>query len=222
MEYQILAQPTYSALEVTLHPGDSIVAEAGAMAWMSDNIKTTTSTRGGIFSGLKRAVLGGESFFQNTYTAEDGPGLVGLVPGCPGDIAVQQLNNGELMMERGAYLASNEGVTVDSKWQGFGGLFKEGLFALRVTGTGLVFFCSYGRIEEIQVHGDYLVDNGYAVAWEPTLEYRVSRARKIRSFLFSDQLLMRFTGHGRLWVQSRTPQTLANWVFPFRPAQSSG
>lgn len=222
MHYEILAQPTYALLEVHLNPNDKIVAEAGAMAWMSDTIKTETTTRGGFFSGLKRAVLGGESFFQNTYSAEDGPGVVGLAPGCPGDIVPFQLNGGELFMERGAFLASTEDVKVDSKWQGFSGLFKEGLFALRVAGTGLVFFSSYGRIEEIDVQGEYLVDNGYAVAWEPGLQYKLTKARKIRSFLFSDQLLMRYTGYGKLWVQSRTPHGLANWINPFRPAQSSG
>ncbi len=220
MRHELLARPTYTALEVHLDPGESIVAEAGAMAWMSENVRTETTTRGGFFAGLKRAVLGGESFFQNTYTAEDGPGLIGLVPGCPGDIVAHRLE-GELFMERGAYLASDTTVTVDSKWQGFGGLFKEGLFALRVSGRGTVFFSAYGRIEEVQVEGDYIVDNGYAVAWDPTLEYHLSKARKIRSFLFSDQLLMRFSGRGRLWVQSRTPQTLANWINPFRRATSS-
>jgi uncharacterized protein (TIGR00266 family) len=221
LQYEILTQPTYALLEVHLNPGDSVVAEAGAMAWMSANVKTQTTTRGGLLKGLKRAVLGGESFFQNTYTVEDEPGTVGLAPGCPGDIVAYELSGGELFMERGAYLASDATVTVDSKWQGFSGLFKEGLFALRVTGRGTVFFCSYGRIEEINVQGEYLVDNGFAVAWEPSLQYRITKAKKIRSFLFSDQLLMRFSGHGRLWVQSRTPHSLANWINPFRPAQSS-
>jgi uncharacterized protein (TIGR00266 family) len=111
-------------------------------------------------------------------------------------------------------------VQCDSKWQGFSGWFKEGLFALRCTGTGMLFFNSYGRIQEVQVNGEYVVDNGYAVAWEPTLQHKLTKARKIRSFLFSDQLLMKFLGHGRLWVQSRSPRSLANWAHPFRPVQS--
>ena len=64
--------------------------------------------------------------------------------------------------------------------------------------------------------GSYIVDNGHAVAWEPTLRYEITRGRSIRSFLFSDQLLLRFRGRGRLWVQSRNPQVLANWVHPYR------
>ncbi len=87
---------------------------------------------------------------------------------------------------------------------------------LRASGSGMLFFTGYGDIEEIELDGDYIVDNGHAVAWEANLRYSLTRARRIRSFLFSDQLLMRFSGTGKLWVQSRTPRSLANWVYPFR------
>lgn len=220
MKYEILSKPTWSLVEVNLEAGESVVAEAGAMTWMTSNIQTSTSTRGGFFSGLKRAVLAGETFFQNTYTAEGGPGMVGLAAGSSGDTVALDLDDGELILERGAYLASDEGITCDSKWQGLRGFFNEGLFALRVTGTGTLFFSSYGAIQEIYVQGEYIVDNGYAVAWEPSLEFQLTKARKIRSFLFSDQILLRFSGEGRLWVQSRSPQSLANWAFPFRPVES--
>jgi uncharacterized protein (TIGR00266 family) len=220
MQYDILSRPSFSILEVTLEPGEKIVAEAGAMAWMEGPVKTETSTRGGLLKGLKRSLLSGESFFQNTYSAEGGTAKVSLAPGAAGDIIPHQLQGGELFLERGAYLASTEGVQCDSKFQGLKGLFNEGLFILRVTGQGLLFFNGYGAIEEVQVDGQYTVDNGYAVAWEPTLQYRLTRARKIRSFLFSDQLLLGFSGTGRVWVQSRSPVSLADWVYPFRPAKS--
>jgi len=74
-------------------------------------------------------------------------------------------------------------------------------------------------LEEIQVDGQYVVDNGFAVAWEPTLQYRITHSKRIRSFLFSDQLLLNFEGRGSLWVQSRSPRSLASWVYPFRAVQ---
>lgn len=220
MQYDILCQPTFSLVEVTLEPGEKIIAEAGAMAWTEGPVRTETSTRGGVLKGLKRAVLAGESFFQNTYIAETGTAKVGLAPSVAGDIVPYELADGELFLEKGAYLASTEGVHCDSKFQGLKGLFSEGLFALRVTGSGMLFFGAYGSVQEIQVDGEYTVDNGFAVAWEPTLQYRVTKARKIRSFLFSDQLLLNFSGTGKLWVQARSPVALANWVHPFRPEKS--
>ena len=123
-------------------------------------------------------------------------------------------------LEKGAYLASSEGVSCDSKWDGLRGFFNEGMFVLRVTGTGTLFFHAYGDIYPIDVSDEYVVDNGYAVAWEPTLNYQLTRSRKIRSFLFADQLLLRFSGSGRIWLQSRSPRAMANWVHPFRRVQS--
>lgn len=216
MEHTIQFQPSYSVLELHLQPDEEVVAEAGAMVWMSDNLELTTSARGGALSGLKRAVLTGESFFQNTFKAQRGPGLLGLAPGQPGDIVAHDLDDDELLLEKGAYLASTAGLATNADFQGLRGLFNEGLFVLRVSGTGTLYFNGYGDIEEVEVDGTYIVDNGHAVAWEPALDYELTRAASIRSFLFSDQILMRFSGQGKLWVQSRNPRTLADWVYPFR------
>lgn len=216
MEHTIQMQPSYSVLELTLEPEEEVVAEAGAMVWMSDNLELKTSARGGALSGLKRAVLTGESFFQNTFKASGGLGLLGLAPGQPGDIVAHDLADSELLLEKGAYLASTPGLETNSNFQGFRGLFNEGLFVLGVSGTGTLYFNGYGDIEEVEVDGTYIVDNGHAVAWEPTLDYELTRAPKVRAFLFADQILLRFSGQGKLWVQSRNPRTLADWVYPFR------
>ena len=221
MDYTIDSRPSYSLLEVTLAPGEQLVTEAGAMAWMDSNMDVETSVRGGLMSGVKRAIGGGESFFQNTYTAQGSPGVIGLAPGQPGDIFSYEMEGGELLLERGAYLASTSDIETNSDFQGLRGLFNEGLFILRVSGSGLLFFNAYGDIQEIEVDGSYVVDNGHAVAWEPSLDYRLTRAGRIRSFLFSDQIIMEFSGHGRLWVQSRNPRSLANWISPFRRVESS-
>ena len=221
MDFEIHSQPSYSLLEVTLGPGEQLVTESGAMAWMTDNMRAETSVRGGIMSGLSRSFLGGESFFQNTYEAESAPGTIGLTQGQPGDILAYEMDGEELLLEKGAYLASSPGVTTNSDFQGLRGLFNEGMFILRVSGNGTLFFSAYGDIQEIEIDGGYIVDNGHAVAWDSSLDYRLTKAAKIRSFLFSDQIIMEFSGRGRLWVQSRNPRSLANWVHPFRSVKSS-
>ena len=220
MNYEIICDPTYTAVEVNLQPGERFAADSGVMAWMTSNMKTETSTRGGMLAGLKRKVLSGESFFQNTYYPQDGPGSVTFAPGAAGHVAVHELSRGELFLEKGAYLASSEGIQCDAKFDGLKGLFNEGMFVLRVSGTGTLFFHAYGDIHPVDVDGQYVVDNGYAVAWEPTLSYRLTRGKKIRSFLFSDQLLLQFSGKGRIWLQSRSPRSLANWAYPFRRVES--
>ena len=220
MEYSITGGDSYPVLEVNLQPGQEVVAEAGAMSWMDAHVQTKTQARGGVLSSLKRAMLTGETLFQNSYFVEDRPGLVGLVAGSPGTIVPVELD-GELFLEKGAYLASDPGVTLDTKFDGLKGLFNEGLFVLRAQGRGTLFFNGYGDVREIEVDGDYKVDNGYAVAWDPSLSYRLVRSgRKIRSFLFSDQLILHFSGRGRLWVQSRSARALAGFMFPYRPVRS--
>ena len=215
MEFRIIGGTSYPALEVDLTPGDEIVAEAGAMSWMDAHVKTKTAARGGIMAGLSRSLLQGESFIQNTYSVEGKPGTVALVPGSPGRI-VQHEMSGDLNLEKGAYLASSTGVEIQSKFEGL-----KGLFVVRATGTGTLFFSGYGDVEEIEVDGEYVVDNGYAVAWEAGLTYKLTKARKIRSFLFSDQLLLRFSGRGKVWVQSRSPYALANFFYPYRPVKNN-
>jgi uncharacterized protein (TIGR00266 family) len=216
MKFDIVSAPSYSLVELNLNAGESVKVEPGAMAWMDTTIKAKTEMEGGLFAGFQRK-MAGESFFLNTYTAEGGSGTIGIAPGYSGDIIKRELNDETLYMERGAYLCHVGNIETSATWEGFSGTFAEGMFGLRVSGTGLLFFGSYGDVQEVEVDGSYTVDNGYAVAWEKNLDYSIGRSgRSIRSFLFSDQLICHFHGHGKLWVQTRSPRNLAAWVHPFR------
>ncbi len=221
MQYEINYEGAYPALEVALTPGETLVSEAGAMAWMDPSVDCKTAARGGIGASLTRGVLGGESFFQNSYSTTTG-GTVALVSGPPGEIRAMEMTGQRIFLERGGYLASGPNVQVDAKFKGLKGLFSEGMFVLQVSGSGPLFFNSFGDISEVQVEGEYIVDNGYALAWDASLDYTISRtSKKIRSFLFGDQLVMRFNGHGRVWTQSRAPRSMGAWVYPYRRAKSN-
>ncbi len=219
MRFEILNQGAYPALEATIGAGEELIAEAGAMTWMDPEIDVATGVRGGVLAGLSRKLLTGESFFQNTYSTQAQAATVAFAAGQPGALAQLEMAGGEVLLERGAYMASTPDVNIESRFQGLKGLFAEGIFVLRATGTGTLFFSGYGDLAEIEVDGEYVVDNGFAVAWDASLDYRVTRAKRIRSFLFADQLLMRFSGRGRLWAQSRSSAALANWIHPYRRLQ---
>ena len=220
MKYDIVSAPSYSLVELSLNSGESVIVEPGAMAWMDPSIKPKTEMKGGFFAGITRK-FAGESFFLNTYTAEGGSGNIGIAPGYSGDIIVKELNNETLYMERGAYLSHVGNIETSATWEGFTGAFAEGMLGLRVSGTGLLFFGSYGDVQEVDVDGSYTVDNGYAVAWEQTLDYSIGRTgRSIRDFFFGDQLICRYHGRGKLWIQTRSPRNLAAWVHPFRRVKS--
>jgi uncharacterized protein (TIGR00266 family) len=227
LQHQIRMRPDFSLLTVSLERGQKVYAEPSAMVSMSPHVKLTAGFKGGALKSLGR-LMGGESMIVNTFSAEDGPGEVLFAPGHLGDTQHYRLTGGTLYLQRGAYMANGEGVEISGKWQGAKGFFSgEGLVLLKATGTGDVFFNSYGAILEINVTGDYLVDTGFIVAFEDTLQYRVSVLPGLRGggfkrlFFSGEGLVCRFSGQGRVWVQTRDVIPFLSWVNPFRPSGKS-
>ncbi len=222
MKHQIDFAPDFSLITVHLEQGESFVSESGAMVGMSESIKIKTSAKGGVFSSLKRKMFGGESIFQNTYTATADQQEIKFSPPTMGDIVPYQMKEGALLLQSKAYLASSPGIDLNTKWEGFRGFFGgNGLFLLRVTGSGTLFFNTYGAVHQKEIDGKYLVDTGHIVAFEPTLSYRVRSVGSLISLLFSGEgLVCEFSGQGKLWVQTRKPQRLAEFLHPFRELES--
>jgi uncharacterized protein (TIGR00266 family) len=226
LRFDIQHRPDFAILGVKLAPGQKVLAEPSAMATMDPTIELKAGTRGGFGKSLGR-LLGGESFIVNTFTAKAGAGEVLLAPGTPGDVVHYRLSGNSLMLQRGSFLAHSDGVDITGKWQGARGFFSgEGLVLLKAEGSGDLFFNSYGAILEIDVTQGFVVDTGYVVAFEDTLQYNVSvmpglrPGSKVKSFLFGGEgLVCRFSGRGKVWVQTRTAAPFLRWVHPFRPVQ---
>ena len=184
---------------------------------------------GGLFGAVRRS-LGGESFFMNEFTGVDRGGWVMLAPPSPGSIMVRELVPGDdFFLQGGAFLACTPGVQVDSKFQGFRGLFSgEGIFFLRVTvevAGGSVFYNSYGAIRELEVHPgeELVVDTGHLVAFTGGVDYRIGKVGGLRSMLAGGEgLVMKFQGSGHVWVQTRNLVTLADRLAPFLPVRTKG
>ncbi|MBE8411100.1 TIGR00266 family protein, partial [Leptospira borgpetersenii serovar Ballum] len=133
---------------------ESIRAESGAMVAMSPRIKMVSKAEGGIWASAKRALLCGESFFQNTYKAKNGKGMIFLTSATQGDIERRKMNGEDLNLSRGSYVAGSESLLIDSKWGGCKGFFSsEGLFFLKVSGIGDLLFSSCGAIHTIDMNG---------------------------------------------------------------------
>ena len=224
MDYEILYRPSYSLARVQLSRGEELSAEAGAMVSKSAGIEMDTGIKGGLFAGLKRSLLGGESFFINTFRAlQDGE--VTLAPPLPGDIAHLGLSGQTIFVQSTSYLASSPQVSVDTKWSGAKGFFaKEGLFLLRVGGAGDLFLSSYGAIHPVDLAAGelYTVDNGHMVAFDESVEYRVRRIGGMKSTLFSGEgLVCEFKGPGRVYLQTRSEDAFLSWLIPHLPKDKS-
>ncbi len=74
MNYELLGKPDFPIVKINLAAGESVIAESGAMVAHSAGVAIKTEARGGILQAAKRSLLGGESFFVNTFTAEGGAG----------------------------------------------------------------------------------------------------------------------------------------------------
>ncbi len=228
MQSQVLHNPDFGTIRIQFdQPGEQVVAEAGAMVARDTAMQMETNMRGGLGSALKRKLLGGESLFQNTFTATQPQQTLWIAPAPEGAVTEIDLQPGmELFLQSGAYLASTTGVQLDTKWQGAKGFFSgEGLFLLRAYGQGKLWFSSYGGIHTVdigqQYHG-YICDTSHMVAFTQGLQYNVTKVGGLKSlFLSGEGLVCNFHGQGRLWMQTRNPGGLASFLEPFRPVRRS-
>lgn len=225
MRYKIMQPGAFAFLKVKLNAGESVKAEADAMMAMSSNIKITGKMEGGVLSGLARKLLSGESLFFQKLTAQDKEGEAILAPPIPGDIAAYELTGNTLCIASGGFLAAEDSVKIETKMQNLGkGLFSgAGLFVVRASGDGLVFFNSFGAIYPIELFTgqEMVVDTGHLLAWDASMIYKVTKASSgIMSTLTSGEVLVcKFTGPGKVYTQSRNPGSFGGWISGLLPGQ---
>jgi uncharacterized protein (TIGR00266 family) len=221
MRVDIQANPAFSFATISIDPGGDVQTEAGAMAAMSDGVEVETKARGGVMQGLRRSVLGGESFFINTFRSAGG-GTVSVAPSLPGDMTVIAIDGSQpVLVQSGSWIAGDSGVDVDTKWGGGKTFFSgKGLFLLRCTGAGDVLVASYGAILEMNLEAgqSYTLDTGFVVAFDESVQFAVHKAGNWKTTLLGGEgLVTRFTGPGRLWMQTRSSQDLIEWIIPHLP-----
>jgi uncharacterized protein (TIGR00266 family) len=225
MRTEIEYSPAFAIATVHMDAGESIQAEAGAMMAMTSNVDIQTSTKGGVLKGLRRSVLGGESFFMNTFTASGADAHVVVAPSLPGDIITWPLTGNTVYLQSGSYLASPTTIDVDSKWGGSKTFFsREGLFMLKCVGTGDLVVSSYGAIQTIDLADGqtYTVDSGHMVGWEEGVKYEVHKAGNWKSTILGGEgLVVGLTGPGRVYVQTRSEDSFLDWLIPKLPKPSS-
>lgn len=223
MNVEVLNPGEFASARVTLAAGERFVSESGAMVRMSDGVDVDVTTRskgkGGVLQGIKR-LIGGDSFFMSTYSASQ-PVEIVLAPTLPGDVSVLQLDGRQTWVCAGAsYLASGPDVGIETRFQGVKGMFSgESLFFVEATGSGPLLVNAFGRIQEATVDGELVVDTGHVVAYESTLNYSITKAGGswIQSFLAGEGLVMKFSGRGRILVQSHNPKEFGTAIGPKLP-----
>jgi uncharacterized protein (TIGR00266 family) len=219
MRYEIKYKPSYSMLVVNLNQGEMITAEAGAMTYMDPSIEPHTRKREkSILGSLGLAIIGGQSFWVNDYTAMNGPGEVALVAAPVGDIETLEVKPDRgYTIQKSAYIASTENVDLDIKWEGFTkGLFGQGLFMIRVTGDGTLFINTFGAVDKhtLQPGQIMIVDNFHLVAFSDTCSYKVTKFGGLKeTILGGEGLVTRITGPGDIYIQTKNVREFVEWLW---------
>lgn len=219
MDYEVKYKPSYSMLVITLNPGETVTAEAGAMTYMTPNIDVKTRLRErSILGTLSLKFLGRQSLFVNDYTAKDVEGEVAFVSAPVGDIATIKVNSSKgYIIQKSAYVASTQDIDLDVKWQGFTkGLFGQGLFMIKVSGDGTLFINTFGAIDKHMLkEGERLiVDNFHLVAFSDTCDYKVTKFGGLKSTILGGEgLVTKIRGPGEVLIQTKNVREFVEWLW---------
>ncbi|MEG3148483.1 TIGR00266 family protein [Sphingomonas sp. ZT3P38] len=209
-------------LEIELDPGESAVAEAGALVWKDASVGMSTvfgDGSGGEGDGFMGKLLGagkrlvtGESLFTTVFTHHGtGKARVAFASPTPGAILPLRLADygGRLICQKDSFLAAAKGVSIGVEFQRrmMTGLFGgEGFIMQKLEGDGWVFVQMGGTVVERELGpGQELhVDTGCLAAYTQGVDFDLVAAGGVRSALFGGEGLFfaRLTGPGKVWIQS--------------------
>lgn len=202
---------------IYLDAGENILCQKGAMSWMTPNMKMQTGT-GGIGKAFGK-MFSGESMFQNTYISEGGPGMIAFASSVPGSIIPFDIGQGDMIVQKGGYLASQPSVEFSIAFQKkvsagfFGG---EGFIMQRLHGKGMAFVEIDGYVVEydLQDGQQMVIDTGYLAAMTGTCKMEIQTIKGIGNVLFGGEGLFNtvVTGPGKIYLQTMPISNLAGAV----------
>lgn len=229
-------------VEVELDPNETVIAEAGALMMMEDDIQMETifgdgskSSGGSLMNcliGAGKRVITGESLFMTTFTNEGTQKRhVYFASPYPGEIIPMDLSelNGKIICQKDAFLAAAKGVEVGIAFQrklGAGFFGGEGFIMQKLEGDGMAFVHAGGTISSRQLApGERLrVDTGCLVAMTADVDYDIQAVGGIKTALFGGEGIFFATlrGPGTVWIQSLPFSRLASRVFAAAPVSQGG
>ena len=222
-------------VEITLEPGETVVAEAGSMTYMEQDIVFTTrmgdgsdprqGVLGKLFSAGKRAFTG-ESIFTTHFTNEGArKRCVGFAAPYPGNIIALDLAriDKRVTCQKDAFLCAALGTKIDITFNrrlGSGLFGGEGFILQTLAGDGMAFIQAGGSVVEKSLHDETLrTDTGCLVAFTGDIDYSIERAGGLKSMIFGGEglFLATLSGTGRVWLQSLPFSRMADRIIAAAP-----
>ncbi len=235
VDYQIIGDDM-QMVEVELDPGETVIAEAGAMNYMDDGIDFEAKMGDGsqpdqsLFGKLLEVgtrKLTGESIFMTHFTNRgQGKKRAAFAAPYPGRIVPLDMAKvgGEILCQKDAFLCAALGTGVGiafNKRLGAGFFGGEGFILQRLRGDGMVFMHAGGTVIERQLNHETLrVDTGCLVGFTPSVTYDIQRAGNLKSMFFGGEGLFVATlsGAGTVWLQSLPFSRLADRIIASAPS----
>ncbi len=237
LDYEIVGDDMQMVL-VELDPGETVIAEAGAMNYLEDGITfearmgdgsvANEGLMGKLLSVGKRA-LTGESLFMTHFTHQGaGKKHVAFAAPYPGKIIPVDLPSvgGELICQKDAFLCAAMGTQVSIAFQkklGVGFFGGEGFILQKLRGDGLAFIHAGGTIikRELGPGESLRIDTGCVAAFDSSVDYSIERAGNLKSMFFGGEglFLATLTGPGTVWVQSLPFSRMADRIIAHAPSQ---
>ena len=219
IDYKILGHDV-QLVEVELDPGETVIAEAGAMLYMEDGIDFNarmgdgSNPKAGFFDKVLSAgsrLITGESLFLTHFTNQgwDKKHVAFSAP-YPGTIIPLNLAlmGGRIIVQKDAFLCAALGTKISiafNKKLGAGFFGGEGFILQQLEGDGKAFIHAGGTVIERQLNNETLrVDTGCIVGFEPSVEYSIEQSGGLRSMVFGGEgiFLATLRGTGKVWLQS--------------------
>lgn len=228
MKYQIVGDSDCPLAEISLDAGQTASVERGAMVYMR-NVDLSASTNskssglGGLVRAVARSAVSNESVFITTATGTANGATIGIAPSTPGKISVLHCGAAQYRLNDHAYLASDASVTYNMVRQKAGGAIfggTGGFFVMETQGEGDVLVSAFGDLIELDVtpEAPITIDNEHVVAWDASLNYRIEVASGTFGFMTGEGLVNKFSGTGKVLIQSRNAPNLANILAPYLPS----
>ncbi|MGB2740301.1 MAG: TIGR00266 family protein [Cognaticolwellia sp.] len=236
IDYKIIGH-SMQLVEVTLDPGETVVAEAGAMNYMEDGIAFETKMGDGsdvnqglvgkLFSAGKRMLTGESAFMTHFSNQQHQRRTVAFAAPYPGSIISVDLAEigGGVTCQKDAFLCAALGTKIDitfNKRLGSGFFGGEGFILERLEGDGLAFLHAGGTVIEKELNGEILrVDTGCLVGFSDGIDYDIELTKGLKSMIFGGEglFIATLSGHGKVWLQSLPFSRLADRIIQHAPIQ---
>ena len=207
MKVEILHQPNTAIAHIQLAIDEEIVAQAGSVMIMSDQLKINTMMQRGSekIADNKKNTSKEKFLFLNSFKAKETEGEIYLAPPLIGEIFVHTMSKYKLIVRINAYLASSSKIEIFSGFDKFKSLFSnESNSWLSLVGEGKVLMSAFGRVTEIDVDGEYIINLENVIAFENSLNFKLIPSQSIwfQSLVSPKESLCHFKGKGKVICQT--------------------